>query len=432
VDGKLGVKSTAQSLVAAALKDYLPPLRASLAYAPALVIPGIASLAVYPLLARAMSSDQLGTYALVAGLIAASPIVCSYWLESAIVRYHFEAGAGLSAPALLRGTILAIVATALLTLLAAFVTTSDLGLAAIAALMSAVVVQFSLRVAQLRARGDFARYGAFLSVRSVAGLPLAFLGGLSAGPAGAVVGQHISQLALGPFARAAPPPRPMTSTMSLGRAFSYGLPVSLMNIAAVVLSVGDRYVIQITQPLAQVAVYASAYMVLEQAFRLIPVAANAGIAPSVFNAWSRGHRSQGQATILRVLALVMAGELLLFSAAIIFADKWTAVLGPEYSGARLLVVPLGLGLLMHAATHITHLVYLAQERTRALAVNFGVASLANILANLAVVPAFGIVGAAWTTTATYGLLLVLTLARLQLHADLARDDSDLQATSKSP
>jgi O-antigen/teichoic acid export membrane protein len=171
---------------------------------------------------------------------------------------------------------------------------------------------------------------------------------------------------------------------------------------------------------------------LEQAFRLIPVAANAGIAPSVFNAWARGHRSQGQATILRVLALVMAGELLLFSAAIIFADKWTAVLGPEYSGARLLVVPLGLGLLMHAATHITHLVYLAQERTRALAVNFGVASLANILANLAVVPAFGIVGAAWTTTATYGLLLVLTLARLQLHADLARDDSDLQATSKSP
>jgi O-antigen/teichoic acid export membrane protein len=361
-----------------------------------------------------MSSDQLGTYALLSGLLAVSPVVCSYWLEAAIVRYHFEPGAGLSTSALRRGMILAISGTALLTLVAGLLTTADAGIAVIAASMAAVVVHFSLRVAQLRARGDFARYGAFLSLRSVAGLPLAFLGGLSAGAPGALVGQHISQLALIPFVKTTAAAKLAGSTISLRAAFSYGLPISLMNIAAIVLSVGDRYIIRISQPLADVAVYATAYMVLEQAFRLIPVAASAGIAPSVFSTWARGNRNQAMAEIFRILGVVMAGELLLLLVAVVFADQWTAALGPDYLSARVLVVPLGLGLLMHAATHIVHLVYLAQQRTRTVAANFGVASLANILVNLAVVPTFGIVGAAWTTTATYGLLLVLNLARLPL------------------
>lgn len=406
----------AQSLIAATLADYLLPVRASIAYAPALVIPGIASLAIYPLLARAMNPDQLGTYALLSGLLAASPIVCSYWLEAAIVRYAFEAGAGLGPPALRRGTILAIAGTALLTFFAALLTTADVGVAAVAASMSAVIVQFSVRVAQLRARGDFTRYGALLSLRSVAGLPLAVFGGLSAGPAGALVGQHISQLALSPFVRTKAEARPAGRTISLGDAFKYGLPVSLMNAGAIILSVGDRYIIRMSQPLAEVAVYVTAYMVLDQAFRLIPAAASAGIAPSVFNAWSRGQRNQAIAEIFRTLGLVIAGELLLLLVAVLFTEKWTALLGPDYVGARLLVVPLGLGLLMHAANQPISLVYLAQEQTRTLATNFGIASLANILINLAVVPIFGIIGAAWTTTATYGLLLLLNSARLPLRA----------------
>jgi O-antigen/teichoic acid export membrane protein len=400
--------------MAATLEAFFPSIRASLAFAPALVVPGLTSLVIYPLLARAMSSSQLGTYALVSGLLAVSPVVCSYWLEAAIVRYHFEAGVGLSPPALRRGTILAIIGAALLTFFAALLTTADAGVASIAASMSAVVVHFSLRVAELRARGDFARYGAFLSIRSVAGLPLAFLGGLGAGPAGALVGQHITQLALSPFVKTAAPARPVGQAISLREALTYGLPVSLMNIGAIVLSLGDRYIIRISQPLAQVAVYATAYMVLEPAFRLIPLAASAGIAPSVFNARARGHRSQANAEIFRTLGLVMAAELLLLVVAVAFAEKWTALLGPDYLGTRLLVLPLGLGLLIHAATQIIQLVYLAEEQTRALATNFGIASLANILVNLVVVPTFGIIGAAWTTTATYGLLLVLNIARLPL------------------
>jgi O-antigen/teichoic acid export membrane protein len=282
--------------------------------------------------------------------------------------------------------------------------------------MSAVVVHFSLRVIQLRARGDFTRYGAILSIRSVVGLPLAFFGGLTAGPAGALAGQHIAQFPLGAFAKTRAGPRAFGRSISLREAFKYGVPVSLMNVGASILSVGDRYIIRLSQPLAEVAVYATAYMVLEQAFRLIPAAASAGIAPSVFNAWARGDRSQAIAQIFRTLGLVMVGELVLLALAVAFADRWTALLGPDYIDTRLLVVPLGLGLVMHAANHPLTLVYLAREETRALATNFVIASVANILINLAVVPSYGIVGAAWTTTATYGLLLLLNTGRLSLRA----------------
>lgn len=406
----------AESRLAARLEDYLLPVRASIAFAPALVIPGLASLALYPVLARAMSPDQLGTYALLSGILAASPIVSSYWLEKAILRYAFEAGTGLSPAALRRGTILALVGTALVTFLAALLTTADLGVAAIAAAMSAVVVHFSLRVVLLQARGDFTRYGALLSLRSLAGLPLAFFGGTAGGPAGALVGQHIAQLALSPFVTARSDSAPAGRLISLRAAFNYGLPISLMNVGAIILSVGDRYIIRLSQPLAEVAGYAIAYMVLEQAFRLIPAAASAGIAPSVYKAWSRGQRDRALAKIFRTLGLVIAGELLLFMTAVIFAESWTALLGPDYQDVRHLVVPLGLGLVLHAANQPIHLVYHAHEQTLTLATNFGIASFASILINLAVVPSFGIIGAAWTTTATYALLLLLNLARLPLRA----------------
>lgn len=385
-------------------------LRSSIALAPGLIVPGIVNVAMYPLLTRAMSADDVGTYALVAGLVAFSPIAASLWLESAIVRYGFSGGPGLGNRDIARGRTLSLCAAAAITLLGTLlVTHGNGGLSVAASFMAIIVVRFTISLAPLRATGRFARYSLLTSVRSLLGLPLALLGGMTLGPLGAVVGQNVAQLGL-----AAPQRESVAAAerggISLRQAFMYGAPIAAINVAATALSIADRYIIQLSRPLAEVAVYAAVYVILEQMFRLLPAIASTALAPSVYRLWSNGYRSRATSMILSALAIVVALDILLLAAVMAAGDIWVPLLGTAYGAANRIAAPLGIGLVLHSANLLVGLLYTAQERVRILAVNFGIAAAVNVGMNLVVVPRFGIEGAAWVTCLTYGLLLVMNVA----------------------
>ena len=390
--------------------DLIGLARSSVILAPALLVPGAVNLALFPLLTRAMSVDTVGTYALVAGLIAFAPIATSFWLESAIVRYGYVGGPGLSQRDLSRGRLASIAGAAGLTLVGTFVVTrGDLTLAITAAAMAMIVVRFTISLAPLRARAGFGRYSLLVSTRSILGLPLAFGGALAAGPLGAIVGQNISQLGLSTLSQDSTS-ETVTNGIGLRRAFAYGMPVASMNVAATALSVADRYIIDLSRTLGEVAVYAAAYVILEQIFRLLPAIASTVVAPTVYRWWAAGDRRRARAVILAGLAVVVALESALLLTVLFAGDFWSSLLGSTYGSAGRIALPLGLGLLVHAASQMVGLLYTAQERVRVLAINFGIAALLNVGLNLLVVPTFGIVGAAWVTCATYILLLILNVA----------------------
>jgi O-antigen/teichoic acid export membrane protein len=394
-------------------------MRAFAQFSPSLVIPGIANLLLYPLVSRLLSLDELGAFALASGIVAFAPILCSNWLEAAILRYGYRDGQTLSHRDWRRASVTAFILAGVSTaILVAVAVGPAVPLVAACATMGAASVGFTITMAPLRAVGLFGRYSVLIGARSMLGLPGSLLGAAAFGVPGAILGLYGPQLLLLPFARS--PGIPHT-TLSLSRAMRYGVPISTMNVAASLLSIADRYVLSLSQPIGLVGIYVGTYVTMEQCLRFVPSAASAAIAPTVYRALASGDRSTVRRILTGATALAVAADAVILIALIALSSVWLSILGDRFGAAGVLVVPLGLGMLAHAANQILAIRYSALEQVGGLAVNVWIAVAINIVLNLALDPTYGVVAAAWATAASYGLLLLLNVGQALLRPGLSSE-----------
>ena len=195
----------------------------------------------------------------------------------------------------------------------------------------------------------------------------------------------------------------------------FGAPLVMAGLAALVLNIGDRYVLKALLDPAAVGVYDWASrlggvinMLFVQSFQL---------AFGVIGLKALALEKEGIALYRRTFRhfVIWTGWGVLGLS--LFTLDFTALIANKaaYLAADQLVLPIGLGFMAYGIYHIAVNVLYASGETQHIARMVIMAALANVGLNIVLIPTFGSVGAALTTGGAYALLAVLAVRQARQH-----------------
>ncbi len=378
------------------------------------------SLALVPLAAALLAPAQLGLVATAVGTAQLVRSVATAGLPSALTVLHFNrpesrdrsralitgasaltVGLGLAAAAVLAGM--------------AAVGVDGVG----GALVLGALIGTAAGVAQnlqswSRCWGRVGLYGAATlttgpAANAVGLVVVALVGGaaaitvLAGWAVAALVGVLVTVAAVPPRSPRAVPVR------LVGDALRIGAPTIVHSLATVVLSVGDRYVIEVMIGPAAVGRYHAPYL-LASGGVVVAAAASSAWAPHVL-----GHRPgvERSAALHRSSGLFLLGAAALGGVAGLAAPVVIDLAaGPTYEPAaiRLVAGLVGASAVPFAVYLAAQISLLGSERLSMVAGATVVAAVANLGLNAALIGPLGLDGAATATVASYGLLAALSAA----------------------
>jgi O-antigen/teichoic acid export membrane protein len=196
----------------------------------------------------------------------------------------------------------------------------------------------------------------------------------------------------------APLIRPMFSRRVLRESLGFGLPRLPHAVAQQVMAVGDRFILKMFRPLSDVGVY-SMGVSFGLTEKLFLGAFEYAWAPFYY-ASSRepdGARLFGGITtyVFAVLALLTAG----LSA--VGGDLLAVIVGPDYRAAADVVTWTSVGVLFQGVYQLTSIGLNITKRTQYYPVSTIAGAALNVGLNFALIPRWGILGAAWANAAAY-------------------------------
>jgi O-antigen/teichoic acid export membrane protein len=222
--------------------------------------------------------------------------------------------------------------------------------------------------------------------------------------------------------------RPWSYRSDLARtSLDFGLPLLPHTLAGWLLNVSDRWILGLllglaaADALAAIGVYSMGYQ-LAYAIGLIAVSFNAAWLPFLYRV---GETSAGPAVVAASTTIVIAGFLGMAGVlAVIAPDVIDLIAPPSYAAAADVTVVVAFASALNAASlMLASGVYLVRDTRRMPLLTF-VAAATNVVLNIVLIPRLGIMGAAWSTLAAYGVLAVLTgwlaAQRYPLTLDVAR------------
>lgn len=225
------------------------------------------------------------------------------------------------------------------------------------------------------------------------------------GVRGVALGMLVGELIVLPFHLAAAR-RLLRLTFSvaiLRRMLRFGIPIIPMSLAYWVFLTSDRFLIARYANLHEVALYGVA-AALTSVLILAQYAFGQAWVPHYTRLFEEDPR-QAHSAFQVVMPYALGGIGGCAFLLVLFARELVSLLAPaQYSDASTAVVPLALGNLAYALVPLTAGgIYLA-NRTRLFAIFAWVAAGLNIGLNLAAIPRFGMLGAAWATAVSYCFL----------------------------
>lgn len=190
---------------------------------------------------------------------------------------------------------------------------------------------------------------------------------------------------------------------------AYGLPLVATAVSYWIFMVSDRLVLAKLSTLDEVGLYGVANTVAAPLLIAIGVVGQA-ISPHALRIYTEDPEEASR-FLGTLLTYILAAFGTACVALIAFAPELVRLFsGPAFYGARRSIPALGLALVALASSYVTAVGMYFTRRTKYLAVYSGCAAVLNVALCVALIPRFGQVGAAWSTTVAY---LFLTLAYLR-------------------
>lgn len=388
----------------------------SLVYGISVAATPLALVLATPVLARELGPRGYGIVDVLAALLALASIAAMAGLDSAAARTWFDEPDGDRRLASLRTAMTLVFALSCVVgvlLIGIGVVTAELsesrvGVAAIVAafgLMPLANAQLMARLGFLLPRRRAAYLAAGLLQATVAAGAAIVLVVVGAGPWGYFVGLGIGAAAALAYSLA-------QSGLLRARRFSrdvvgpmlrYGLPLVPAAAAAWLVFAVDRALIVAFRGLEEAGYYGLASKVTAPMLLLVSAF---GIAwpPFIFGQPPERRR----ALRARALTAVLAGAAAFFLLVVLFAEEIVGLLGGGSFDPSARAVPgIALGWLGWAAATVLQTEFAIERRTSVIASATGIAAAANVLLNLALIPRYGFVGAAWATAASFLLLAAI-------------------------
>jgi O-antigen/teichoic acid export membrane protein len=412
------------------MRDVGRALRDFATYLPTQAIPAVAGFLVLPVLARRLAPTDLGILALAQTLITLGWTAIGSWLTQVIIRelpaareqnrvrsfaLTFRRAIGLSALAFSAFLVLIGLGAAVSDAIA-----SNLVLIAIAT--AGLTIQnfaVSLYAASFRPV-SFAVVDVLARTGGIAvGVALVFLGH---GVQGYLLGLGVMSTVVGVvglyFAWPVSTDTQAPAPGALSKWVRYGVPSSLAGIVLWGLFFIDRYLLAIFRSTHEVGVYSVGSAIGDKAVTLPTMAFFTAAGPLLVAAYER----QGRTEVERLMREYTRVILLMGLPTVAFLVATSGILVPALAGARYYheaarVTPLiAVGSLIYVLALVSNTGLVIAKKTLPLAASAGVGLVVNIVANIALIPPFGIIGSAIATPIGMAAYLIALQFAARRHA----------------
>jgi O-antigen/teichoic acid export membrane protein len=407
------------------MKDVGRALRDFATYLPSQAIPAIAGFLVLPILARKLSPTDLGILALAQTLITLGWTVVGSWLTQVIIRELPAARARhrmrAFAVTFRRALVLSAAAYAVLLGLIMIAATQSVAirsnLALIGAAIAAMIVQniaVSVYAASFRPI-SFAIVDVLARTGGIAvGVILVFQGhGISGYLLGLASASALVGLTGLYFAWPRADDDALPERGALRAWVRYGVPSGLAGLVLWGLFFIDRYLLAAFKSAHEVGVYSVGSAIGDKAVTLPTTAFFTAAAPLLVAAYEQ----RGRPEVERLMREYTRVILLIGIPIVAFLVASSGVLVPALAGARYYheaarVAPIiGAGSLLYVLALVSNTGLVIAKKMLPLATSAAFGLLANVVANVVLIPPFGIIGAAIATPIGMGAyLLALQLA----------------------
>ena len=381
-----------------------------------------------PVMARQFTTAQYGILELVTAGISVAAVLADLGLASASQRSYYDYTDGQSDErrTVLSTTSITYMATAL-PLMALLIVLrdplsrllfndsqySDLIVIAAASLPITLLMNFGREVMRLHFRGWQFLASSLISAAGGAAFILIALLVFHMGLEGALLGGVIGSAIAGIYGL-------VVVRRDIGRRFSprelrtmldYGLPLVPTALALWALALVDRFMVSNLANLSEVGEYAMANR-LGVVLTLAATAFATAFAPFMLSLHAEDPEAE---KVIRAQAFAAAGLVLAVVALVVslFAREILELVAPRFDTAYEAVGLLAFGLAAYGISNVVLGGISLARKTRSLVVYSGIAAAVNIGLNFVVIPAWGMVGAAFSTAVAYVLLLVLYYGKAQ-------------------
>jgi O-antigen/teichoic acid export membrane protein len=391
------------------------------------ILTRLASILLLPLYTRYLAPADYGTIAILDLTVSVMGILIGGGMAAAVSRYHFESEDTKAQNEVWWTGLTVVVATATL-------------IVAPALMFRLALAKVTLGPAELAGRYYYALmlptlwFGAvaqvpdqYLRIRKWSWLTVAFsLGGLllnialnvyflavmHMGVAGVLWGNLLTGIVMtsARFAVLAVVCWPFSFRKSLAvDLWSFGSPIVMTGLLATIMHQADRYLLRLFVDLGQVGIYSLAYTV-GQGLNTMCLAPFAAVWTVVM--YEIAKHPDAKWLYAQVFEYFVYALLLLVLGVSLFVQPLLSVLvSPEYAAAGRLIPIVCLAFVFFAIHEHFKVPALLAKRTVSLLPAYAAAAVANVLLNLTLIPVFGVMGAAWTSVATYAVFSTVGLLR---------------------
>lgn len=400
----------------------------ALKYFPVRLVPALTSLITVPLFTRLIDPADYGNFYLITSATSLTATFATAWITGSVVRFYWphkkdgklneyvattvwSAVGSLAAAVVLVGIAILVFAERLPDGLAV------LAPIALASLAFNYTINVLLQV--LRASNRSTQYAVLAVASSLIATTLSvyFVWGPRLGSFGILAGVALGNLLLLPFGLRAVSKEGSISPRNYDRDIlreftSYGFPLVPAAISTWLLVLADRYVIGIYRGAAEVGLYSVAYGLGDKIMNLIILPLTIAIAPVMVQTFEE----QGQLMAQKVQTqftryFAMATVPLLFGMAAAGQEFMQVFTGEQYRSAFPILSIVAASILMNGLTQIAGNGVALHKKSTIMMSNALTAGGFNVVTNLLLVPRYGYMAAAYTTFASYLLLLTLTWYR---------------------
>lgn len=397
--------------------------RGVVGYLPVNIIQGLVGLATIVTFTRLLEPSQFGDYALGFSAMTLLHTAIFTWNEAAMARFwvgESDKGRGPDHAATVYRTwiILLAVLPAALILALIIPMSPSLRVAVICGVLAVAPRTFAkLAQERRRAAGEVGGAAMIDLIQTlggfVAGAALALAGFGGAAP---LIGFGLAAIACvvwtAPAERRIATGGRFDSARTRGH-MTYGVPVALSLILALVLSTTDRFLLAAFLDQASVGLYHAGYSLANRTLDVVFIWLGAAGGPALIAALERGGEkalgsaAREQAGLMLLLCVPAAVGL-----ALVAAPLASLMVGAEMAAGAAHVTPwiAASGLLAGLTTYYFHQAFTLGRRTQALLAAMAIPAVANLVLNLILIPRFGLDGALWATVASYALGLVASMA----------------------
>lgn len=393
----------------------------------------VAGLVTFPLLTRIFSVADYGVMNLIGVSVTVSVAVGKVGQQAAVLRFHSEIAAGKRpfTPEQLSSTsVLGMLATGVSVAALVFAATrlvpdglvEDPRVRTLMAIMCVAIVMqvvasglVNLARAQMRTKllVAFEVGKKYLGLALILFALLAVSRSLTAFYVATATTEVLAVLALGLALyarRAVSAPRPGHFSPKLFKEMlSYGLPMMVgKELAGIVLSVGDRYVIGALAGAEPLGLYSAAYNMCEYVYHVLIASVGLAVMPIYMQMWEQQGRAATSAFIDRSLrSYALLGAPVVAGVTAVGPELLPALASSKYASATVVVPWVIAGMVVAEANSMLGAGLYIARRTRTIMVIIMSCAALNVAMNVVLIPRIGIVGSAIATLASYASAAVL-------------------------